>query len=170
MSLFKTRTSSGFVLLKYLMSTKPEEVLLKPGGPLASDLLSSVISTINKEVKGVLEKSSSTAKETKRGKYDHYTPEEKAEILKRAVEHGIAATIRFYSGKHPERPALKESTVRMWKNQYVSELKRKRQAGEETSIMTLHPRNLWSNRENFTREISFPCNPRKFPAIRYNRI
>ena len=108
-------------LFKYFKSTKPGEILPKPGEPLASDLPSSVISAINKEIKGVLEELSSTAKETKHGKYDHYTPE-KAEISKRAVKHGIAATIRFYSRNHTECPALKESTTCMWKNQYVLNL------------------------------------------------
>ena len=111
-----------------------------------------------------MEQSSSTAKETKRGKYDHYTPEEKAEISKRAVEHGIAATIRFYSRKHPERPALKESTVRTWKNQYVSEHKRKRQAGEETFVMTLPSAKFMEQPRNFISLQSAKILPREnFP-------
>ena len=118
-------------LLKYFKSTKSGEgVLPNPDGALASQLPSSTISAANKEVKAVMEQSTSTSNGSKRGKYGHYTPKDKAEIAKRASEHGITATIRYYNRKHPERPALKESTVRTWKNQYLSELKRKEQQGK----------------------------------------
>jgi hypothetical protein len=113
-----------------------EGILPKADGPLATQIPSSTISAVNKEVKAVLP-SSATAKQPERGKYDHYSQDEKTEIAKRANEHGIAATIRFYGRKHPEHPTLKESTIRTWKNQYVIELKRKRSAGEEMVIEQL---------------------------------
>ena len=62
-------------------------------------------------------------------------PKDKAEIAKRASDHGIAVTIHFY-GRNV-RPALRESTVQTWKKQYLLELKQKRAAGEEMSTMTL---------------------------------
>ena len=51
--------------------------------------------------------------------------------------HGITAIIRYYGEKHPKHSVLKESTMRTWKKQYLSELERKRAAGEEMSITTL---------------------------------
>ena len=111
-------------MVKYFKSAKSGEgVLPNLDGALASQLPSSSISAVNKEVKAVMEQSASTSNESKCGKYDHYTPKDKAEIAKGASGHGIAATIPYYGRKHPERPALKESTIRTWKNQYLSELK-----------------------------------------------
>ena len=125
-------------LLKYFKSAKSGEgVLPNPDEVLASQLPSSTISAANKEVKAVMEQSTSTSNGSKRGKYDHYTPKDKVEIAKRASEHGFAATIRYYGRKRPERPALKESTVRTWKNLYLSELKRERAAEEEMSTTIL---------------------------------
>ena len=67
-------------LLKYFKSTKSGEgVLPNPDGALASQLPSSTISAANKEVKAVMEQSTSTSNGSKRGKYGHYTPKDKAE-------------------------------------------------------------------------------------------
>ena len=47
----------------------------------------------------------------KRGKYERYTGTEKAQAGKRAVEHGVVATIRYFPKVLPDR-SLKESSVR----------------------------------------------------------
>ena len=81
------------LLLKYFKSARSRDrVLPNPDGALASQLPSSTISAANREVKVVMEQSTSTANGSKPGKYDHYAPKDKAEIAKRASEHGIAAT------------------------------------------------------------------------------
>ena len=46
-----------------------------------------------------------------RGSYAHFTPAQRFEIGKRAAEHGVAATIRYYKKRFPVL-ALKETTVR----------------------------------------------------------
>ena len=59
-----------------------------------------------------------------RGPFEKFTLEEKAWIGKRAAEHGvaftasIAASIIIISGRQ-----VKESTVRMWRNKNLAELK-----------------------------------------------
>ncbi len=66
-----------------------------------------------------------------RGQYAKLTPEQKAEVGKRAAEHGIASTIRYYAKRFP----LKESSVRTWRNLYTSELRKKR--AERSDDMTV---------------------------------
>ena len=46
-----------------------------------------------------------------------------AETTKYAAENGIIAALRKYCRSHPE---LKESTIRTWRNTYITELKRKK--------------------------------------------
>ena len=128
-------------LFKYFKRSDPaEHVLPKPDGPLVTQMPSSSIVAANKEVKAVLESSSGqsneqkTEKSSKRGHYDFYSPEEKASIGKRAIEHGVTATIRYYSQKYPKRPALKESSVRTWKKKYTG---RKRREGEDVEVIEL---------------------------------
>ena len=56
---------------------------------------------LHKEVEHLLK---AEAKEPgKRARYDFFTPEEKAQIGKRAAEHGVTATIRFWAIKFPGR-------------------------------------------------------------------
>ena len=62
------------------------------------------------------------------------TAEEKAQIAKRAAEHGVTATIRYFSKMHPH---LKESSVRTWKKKYLAEIARKRKTGDETTVTEL---------------------------------
>ena len=45
------------------------------------------------------------------------TPSQKYEIGKRAAEHGVTASIRYYNKKYPDL-MLKETTVRRLKNNY----------------------------------------------------
>ena len=133
-------------LFKYFKKSNPaEQHLPKPNGPLSTQMPSSSIVAANKEVKVMLQSESSSGdssadkneKSSKRGHYDFYSPEEKAHIARRAAEHGVTATIRWYSRKYPKRPALKESSVRTWKNKYTAEIIRKRKAGEETVVTEL---------------------------------
>ena len=49
----------------------------------------------------------------------------KAEIGRRAVEHGMAATVRFYVHKLHDH-VLKESSIRMWRNAYTREMQTRR--------------------------------------------
>ena len=58
---------------------------------------SSSISAANKKLKRAIEEATSSSTARKRGSYDNFTPEEKARIAKRASEHGVTATIRYFS-------------------------------------------------------------------------
>ena len=75
---------------------------------------------------------------TSRGPYERFTLEEKAQIGKRAAEYGVAATSRYCS-KHYHGRLVKESTVRTWRNKYLSELKtsRKSKEGEDAVVKKL---------------------------------
>ena len=67
-----------------------------------------------------------------RGEYNKSTPKEKAEIGKRASEHGIASTIRHLTKKYSN---LKESSVQTWKNIYLAELRRRRACQQSLSYL-----------------------------------
>jgi len=54
--------------------------------------------------------------------------EKKAEIGKRAAEHGVLATVHYYASRLPE--PLKESSVRTWKNAYTAQLQKQRREGK----------------------------------------
>ena len=55
----------------------------------------------------------------KRDPYVKFLQQAKVSVAKYASEHGVAAALRHYNKKFPE---LKESTVRTWRNVYVTEL------------------------------------------------
>ena len=103
-------------LLKYF---QPSSALPKPEGRLSTVVPSSSIAAANKEVKQVLDQTDKA--ELKRGAYEHFTPEEKARIGKRAAEHGVTASLRYFSKVYSGR-SLKESTVRTWKMKYLQEI------------------------------------------------
>ena len=60
-----------------------------------------------------------------RGKYQHHTEKEKAEIAKKALECGIMHTISHYAKIDLER-TLSPSTVHTWKAKYDLEFMAKR--------------------------------------------
>ena len=136
-------------LFKYFKRGDPAhpKVLPQPDGPLATLMPSSSIVAANKEVKTALDSSvenktdeisgKKSEKSSKRGRYDIYSPEEKASIGKRAAEHGVTSTIRYYAKKYPERPLLKESSVRTWKNKYTAELGRRKRTGGDMDVTEL---------------------------------
>ena len=75
----------------------------------------------NREVQAILDES------RKRGLYGKYTPKERAEVGRFAVENGILATVRKYTRVFG-RP-INESTVHTFKKAYLEEQPRKRRAG-----------------------------------------
>ena len=108
--------------------------LPKTEGRLATVMPSSSIAAANREVKKVLDEPADLT--TKRGTYEHFTPEEKALIGKRAAEFGIRASIRYFSTKFPGR-SLKVSSVRTWMTKYQKELAARKRAGEDTTVKEL---------------------------------
>ena len=113
-------------LLKYFSRVDPryrDSQLPDPNGPLARVVPSSAISVANESVNVSLE---SNKKSATRGVYQKLSAEKKAEIGKRAAEHGVITTVRYYASKLPE--PLKESSVWTWKNVYTKEKQRLRKA------------------------------------------
>ena len=91
------RYRSTMALYKYFAPAKPS--LPKPDRPLSAAVPSSSIATANKEVTKVLEEwldQKDATPKSARGEYEHFTPEEKVRIGKRAAEHGVTAAIRYF--------------------------------------------------------------------------
>ena len=161
-------------LLKYF--ERSNLTLPKPCGPLLTVLPSSTITATNKEVKQVL-KRSKTPGASKRGEYEHFTPEEKAQIGQRAAECGVTASIQHFSKVFPGR-SLKESSVKTWKMKYLQEIAARKRAGKDLTVKELatkkagrplllgedldkqvqaHLAALWENRTVVNTAISIAC-------------
>ena len=54
-----------------------------------------IIAAANKKVKQVLDKADKPEGNSKHGEYEHFTPEEKAQIGKQAAEYGVTASLRY---------------------------------------------------------------------------
>ena len=113
-------------LYKYFaLKDSLKDKLPSPNGPLSVCVLSSSIAAANAEVRKIIDDqrkanpNSDLVAETpvKRGSYAKYPS------AKYAAENGIIAALRKYCCSHPE---LKESTIRTWRNTYITELKRKK--------------------------------------------
>ena len=80
---------------------------------------SSAIERANTRVMPILEHLESG----KRGPYLILTPAQRFKVGKRAAEHGVTATLHYYSSRFPEL-SLKETSVRRLKNEYHTSLKK----------------------------------------------
>ncbi len=76
----------------------PAVNLPDPSSPLSKVVPSSSIEAANSTVSVLLTED----KKKTRGPYGKVSAERKAEIGRRAAEHGIASTVYFYAGKLPE--------------------------------------------------------------------
>ena len=90
------------VLYRYFCSANNDRKLPDPRGPLSKTIPSSAIASANSEIKTL------KSEDRKRDQYAKLTPKLTFEVGKQAAEHGMAATIRYYSTKFN----LKESSVR----------------------------------------------------------
>ena len=112
-------------ILKYFKpvgssSSSTTPTLPDPDGPLSERVPSKAIELANTEVKQF--------KESSRGRRSPYlilTPSQRYEVGRRASEHGVTASLRYFSKKYPQL-SLKETTVRRLKNMYRSTLKSKK--------------------------------------------
>lgn len=99
----------------------------------ATSLTEAELQHANDEVTRVLEEGSSTS--GKRGKYNDYTPEERAKIGKYAAENGPARAVRHFSKTMSKK--LPETTARRLKSAYLAEMKalmKKNQTEEIESV------------------------------------
>ena len=112
------------LILKYC---KPISSLPNPNGPLSEKISSKAIELANAEVEKISHLSKEQASEKTRGprpnKYLILSPAQRFEVGKRAAEHGVTSSLRYFSKKYPQLP-LKETTVRRLKNLYRLETKR----------------------------------------------
>lgn len=111
----------------------PKGNLPNPDGTLSRVIPSAAIASANKEVRLLTE----AARKSKRGPYHKYTPEQRADIGKYAVQHGVVSAKRKYSMKLDVD--LNESTVRGFKMAYLDEVNRKRKADEDDISVTKLP-------------------------------
>ena len=95
----------------------------------------------SKEVKKCEERTGTPG--MKRGRYDFFSPENKAKVAKYASENGVTASLHHFK-QTGEFNNLKESTVRGWVKQYRSELRPA--AGESASTGTACIKKLCENK------------------------
>ena len=81
------------------LPTPQESVLPNPHGSLSLSIPPRAIASANRAVTRVMQQQSSAAKGKRRGKYNIYSPEQRAEIGRYDVQHGIASTRRAFSRK-----------------------------------------------------------------------
>ena len=129
-----TLRTSKMALLKYFKRVDaeyPGSKLPDPQGALSKEVPPSVICAANAEVSRLQLQGT-----TGRGTYLKINEQMKAEIGRKAAEHGVLATVRYYATKLPD--PLKESSVRTWKKAYIAELRRVRtQENTDTDIKQL---------------------------------
>ena len=124
-------------LLKYFAKSKS---LPHPNGPLSSKLKPETIDSAKRKVSALLASTgSSSAKDDGSGQrsrrsYMKFTPEQKAQVARYALESGNKRAIVKYSKQWGVD--LKESTVRTWKTKYT-ECLRKRKPTEPLPIKAL---------------------------------
>ena len=110
-------------LLKYLkqksLPTSEETGLGEAATSEANDAVESVLS---EEQSG-----------GKKRKYTHFTPLQRAKIAKYASECGNTAAVRHFN---KDFPFLGESTVRVFKKQYIAELKKKKHGEDVTELVS----------------------------------
>ena len=71
----------------------------------------------------------------KRGNYNHYSPELRAQIGKYASENGNLRALNHFKAQLPNR--LKESTVRTFKQEYQKKLKETKRQGIQESVTSI---------------------------------
>ena len=86
----------AMALYRYFQTSHKSTTLPDPRGPLSRLVPSSSIVSANEKVKDLWKNKESTAGR-KGTRYLKISQELKAEIGRRAAEHGMAATVRFYA-------------------------------------------------------------------------
>ena len=118
-------------LYRYFKREIQDGGLPDPRGPLSKIIPLSAISAANSEVKKYVQTAAGHGK--KRNNYAKFSPEQKAEVGRRAAEHGVASTIRYYDGQF----SLKESTIRCWRDSYIKELKKRKLEKKSLNVTEL---------------------------------
>lgn len=109
------------------LPTPQESVLPNPRGSLSLSIPPKAIAAANRAVTRVMQQQSS-AKGKRRGKYNIYSSELRAEIGRYAVQHGNASARRVFSTKLGVR--INNSTISGIKKAYLAEREQKRARDE----------------------------------------
>ena len=107
-----------------------DDLPVDPAGPLSLSISPAAIKQVNQEVQVARD-----ASKRGRGSYLKVSLDVKMKIAKFAVENGIGTAVRKFEGTIPNLPKNWKNTVRDWKNSYVSEMERKRKAGETDGVL-----------------------------------
>ena len=97
-----------FQYFKRVDGQYPGSKLPDPQKALAQEVPSRAISAANTEV--ALLQQAGGVKVSTRGMYLKMSSEKKAEIGKRAAEHGVLATVRYYASRLPAARSINESS------------------------------------------------------------
>ena len=96
-----------------------------PRGPLSNRIPSAAIESANREVRAALNKNLPESANSRKGKKPRvYSPKERAELGKLAVDVGASAAAKRFSKKL--KYAVNESTARRFKQLYLEERRAKR--------------------------------------------
>ena len=122
-------------ILKYLKSQPKtsDDKLPDPNGALSKTVPPLAIMKANEEISKIREQQQDMTRGTSvsctsKGRSDSVkkylilTPAQRFEVGKRAAEHGVTASLRYFAKKYPNLP-LKETSVRRLKNLYQAEMK-----------------------------------------------
>ena len=119
------------------LPSSQEKILPRPRGSLSLSVPSRAIAAANKEVTRVLHQQQRSTTVKQRGRYNKYSPKERAEIGKYAVQHGISATRTVFSRKLGMK--ISKSTISCIKTAYEQEKARKRERDEEDADVPALP-------------------------------
>ncbi len=112
-----------------------ESNLPDPSGLLARSITKSSILAANSKVRELLNESNQSTSSTKtRGPYAKFNQNQKANVEKYAAENGVTAAVWQYI---KEFPALKENTVRDWRDTYRLEISKKRSSSGDADVHEL---------------------------------
>ena len=116
-------------ILKYFklvpISSSSSPNLPDPDGPLSRKIPAKAIELANAKV------TEATKVSCGRSSYLYLTPGQQHEFGKRAAEHGVTASLRYYAGKYMDLP-LTEATVGHQKGLYKDTLKPKTKESKNT--------------------------------------
>lgn len=111
-----------------------DEELPEPTSSLNSVVPSKAIELANSEVLKLKNKGPRGARSAP---YLILTPAQRYEVGKRAAEHGVTASLRYFAKKYPELP-LKETSVQRLKNLYQCDCKQLRASNAVAPVEDVH--------------------------------
>ncbi len=100
-----------------------------PRGSLVTTIPSTAIASANCEIRCLMNKKQKHGEGNRRGNYNKYTSKQRATVGKFDVEHGVMSAKKKISIKF--KMDINESSVRLFKSEYLKERRRKLEADED---------------------------------------